>query len=311
MAADHLLFVRTRFFSEQYTRLYWNDIQALLLYRIVQNTGLMLGAEIACLLAAVIVTMVQKRFEVTVVALCYVAFYAAWRLTRRNYGVQILTRTANIRIPLTIFRASARRLIGELQPAVEGVQGRLSSVVEVPVTAAPVIDVGPGESAGAEPAPASSMPVTITLAGRKGPRRPTLVLHGIVFGLGLTTWLFASGGPLSDPYWLAIGTWLALLFYAGLIAMFFLQQDPAFPFAVRSAAVMNLALQGAVVGPILALGARLSFLSVNAAMVTLGPPVTLLRLLACLFGLMSIYKNSLDESDKPLAQPGTGSNPLA
>jgi len=104
---------------------------------------------------------------------------------------------------------------------------------------------------------------------------------------------------------------LSILFYAGLIAAFFLQQDPEFPFAVRSAAVMNLALQLAVLGPVLAMGARLSFPAVNAAIVVLSPPMTLLRLLACLFGLMGIYKNSIDESDKPLAQPGTGSNSLA
>ena len=132
-----------------------------------------------------------------------------------------------------------------------------------------------------------------------------------MFGVGLITWLFARGSLLSDPYWIAIGGVLTMLFYTGLLAACFMQQDPEFPFAVRSAAVMNVALQTAVLGPILGLGARLSIPSLNATVLLLGPSITLLRLLACLFGLTGIYKNLLDEADKPLAQPRTGSNPLA
>lgn len=289
LAADHLLFVRTRFFSEQYTRLYWNDVQALLLYRLAQNTGLMLGAEIVCVLAAVTVAFVQNRFEVMALAFCYVVLYAAWRLTRRNYALEMTTRTAGVRIPLAMFQRSARRLADQSRRAVEGVQGRLASPPDLPIVVT-------------EPAIAEHSAVTVKHSGRT--RRPILVVHGIVFGLGLATWLFISGTVPSDPYWIAIGALLSILFYAGLIAMFFLQQDPEFPFAVRSAAVMNLALQVAVLGPVLALGARLSFQAVNAAMVVLSPPMTLLRLLACLFGLMGIYKNSLDEADKPLTSRG-------
>jgi hypothetical protein len=299
LAADHLLFVRTRFFSEQYTRLYWNDVQALLLYRFAQSTGLMLAAEVVCVMAAVTVAIVQNRFETIALAFCYVVLYAAWRLTRRNFGVGIFTRTANVRIPVSIFRRSARHLAGQLQQAVEGAQGRL----------VPPEVVVLGGSVAAEHAISGPSAVTVKPSGSK--RRPVLIVHGIVFGLGLTTWLFVSGAVPSAPYWIAIGTLLSILFYAGLIAAFFLQQDPEFPFAVRAAAVMNLALQVAVLGPVLAMGARLSFPAVNTAIVVLSPPMTLLRLLGCLFGLMGIYKNSLDESDKPLAQPGTGSNSLA
>ena len=74
---------------------------------------------------------------------------------------------------------------------------------------------------------------------------------------------------------------------------------------------MNLALQAATLGPVLGLGARLSIPSVNSVMLVLGPPMTLLRLLACLFGLIGIYRVSLDEADRPAAQPRTGSNSLA
>ncbi len=303
LAADHLLFVRTRFFSEQYTRVYWNDIQALLLYRFAHNTGLMLAAEVVCVLAAVTVAFVQNRFEATALAFCYVLLYAAWRFTRRNYGVEILTRTATVRIPLTILHRSAKRLVDQLQQQVEGIQGHLALAAESPVIAA--------EPVGVEPALTQPVNVTVTIVGGMRPRRPVLVLHGIVFAVGLTTWLFARGSLLSDPYWIAIGGLLTMLFYAGLLAACFLQRDPEFPFAVRSAAVMNLALQAAVLGPILGLGARLSIPSLNVAVLVLAPSMTLLRLLACLFGLMGIYKNSLDEADKPLAQPRTGSNPLA
>lgn len=307
LAADHLLFVRTRVFSERYTRLYWNDIQALLLYRFAHNTGLMLGAEIVCVLAAITVAFVQRRFELTALAFCYVTLYAAWRLTRRNYGLEILTRTATVRIPLAISHLSARRMVDQLRQQVEGVQGHLSLAPEASAAVTePTSDPG-----SVQPDPTKPLAVTIAVAGGKRPRRPALVLHGILFGMGLTTWLFASGSLLSDPYWIAIGGLLAMLFYAGLLAACFLQQGPEFPFPVRSAVVMNLALQAAVLGPVLGLGARLSIPSVNATMLVLSRPTTLLRLLACLFGLMGIYKNSLDEADKPTAQPRTGSNSLA
>ncbi len=307
LAADHLLCVRTRFFTERYTRLYWYDIQALQLYRLPHNSGLMLAAEIACILAAVTAAFFQRRFEVTAVAFCYVVIYAVWRLTRRNYGVEILTRTAAVRVPMAMFQRSARRTVDQLRQQVESVQGQLPLALEVPdVVTEPAADPMSAES---EDTKLSA--VAVTIAGGKRPHRPTLVLHGIVFGIGLTTWLFVSGSLLSDAYWIALGGMVAVLFYAGLLAACLVQQDSEFPFAVRSAVVMNLALQAATVGPLLALGARLSIPSVNAAMLTLGPPMTLLRLLACLFGLIGIYRVSLDEADKPLTQPRTGSNSLA
>ncbi len=301
LAADHLLFVRTRFFSERYTRLYWNDIQALMLYRFAHNTGLMLGAEIACILAAVTVAFVQRRFEVTLVAACYVAVYATWRLTRRRYGLQILTRTATAKIPLTMFYGSARGLANQLRQQVEEVQGHLPG--------APEASVASGETDGEAlvgTATVEVAAVTVRAAG-KTRAQPTLVLHGIVFALGLTSWLFTSVGPLSDPDWIVIRWLLSIIFFGGLIAMFFVQQDADFPFAVRSATVMNISLNAVMIASVPALNPP----SITAAMGTLTPSVDLLQMFACLFGLMGIYKNSLDEADKPATQPRTGSNSLA
>ncbi len=298
LAADHLLFVRTRFFSERYTRLYWNDIQALQLYRFAHNTGLMLAAEVACILAAITVAFVQHRFEVWAVALCYVAFYVVWRLTRRNYGVQVLTRTAAARVPLAVFHASARILADQLQREVEGIQGHLAPAQEVSGSKA----VSGAEAAVLEPAAVTVKPACGSRA------KPTLVLHGIVFVLGLIIWPFASWQPLSTPYWVPVGILVSILFYAGIIATFFLQQDPEFPFAVRSAAAMNLALLGAMTG---ALIARLSPMGITVTMATLESPVALLQMFACLFGLIGIYKNSLNEADRAAVLPRTGSNSLA
>jgi hypothetical protein len=300
LASDHLLFVRTRLFSEQYTRLYWNDIQALLLYRLIQNTGLMLVAEIACIFASVIAAFVQRRFESSALAFFHVVLYAAWRLTRRNYGVLVVTRTASVRIPLAVLHSSARRMVDELQQQVESVQGHLTPAANAPLTDA--------ESAGLEPEPAQ---VLIVISPVSGKRRPTLVVHGIVFALGLTTWLFAPGSLLADAYWTVIGSALTVLFEAGLVAAWFVQQDVEFPFSVRSAAVMNLALQTSLLGALLSLGAGLNFAHVAEAMLVITTPITLLRLLACLYGLVGIYKNSLDEGDKPAGRPRTGTNPLA
>jgi hypothetical protein len=295
LAPDHLLFVRTRFFSEQYTRLYWNDIQALLLYRFAHNTGLMLVMEVLVVLAAVAVPLVQKRFEVTMSASCYVALYAAWRVTRRNWGVQVLTRTTAVGIPLTMQHNTARRMADELQREIESVQGRLSPPHETAV-----------EPNGEAIELAAAVPQVVLIPANTQ-RRPILVLHGIVFALGLTSWLFARGGLLSDPYWTVIGVLLSIIFLGGLLAMFFLQQAPEFPFAVRSAAVMNASLQLSMLAAAFALNPA----TVTTTVSVLSPPVALLQMLACLYGLMGIYKNSLDRSDKPLAQAGTGSNSLA
>ena len=152
---------RTRFFSEQYTRLYWNDIQALLLYPFAHNKGLMLGAEVACILAAVTEALVQNRFETIALAFCYVVLYAAWRLTRRNYGVEVLTRTATVRIPLAIFYRSARRLVNQLQQRVEGVQGHLVLAQQVP----DAVKAPAAEPAGVEPEPTQRSVVAVTVAG--------------------------------------------------------------------------------------------------------------------------------------------------
>jgi hypothetical protein len=301
LAPDHLLFVRTRFFSEQYTRLYWNDVQALLLYRFAHNTGLMFGAELIVVSAAAAVAAVQNRFEITAVAFCYVAAYAAWRLTRRNHGVQVLTRTATARIPLAIFHRSARRMVNQLQQQVEGAQGNLAAAPQVSVREEGYEGEGVIELAAVEPVVVRVTPADENRA------RPILALHGIVFALGLTSWLFTRGSVLSDPNWTPVGWLLTIVFFGGLAAMFFVQQDPEFPFAVRSAAVMILLLYAAVVGTILALNPA----SVTAKMEALSPSVTLLQLLACLFGLIGIYKNSLDESDRPVTPSRTGSNPLA
>lgn len=301
LAADHLLFVRTRLFSEQYTRLYWNDIQAVLLYRLAQNTGLMLVAEIACVLAAVIAALAVHRFEASALAFFYVVFYVTWRLTRRNYGVLVITRTASVRIPLAMFHSSARRLADELQQRVESVQGRLTLAAVAPLTGA--------ETAGVDPEWAP--PLQIMISPASGKRRPVLVLHGIVFAMGLTTWLFARGSVLADAYWTAIGSMLTILFEAGLVAACFVQQNPEFPFAMRSAVVMNLALQASLLGALLSLGARLNLARVSEALLVIAAPITLLRLLACLLGMVGLYKNSLGEADKPSERPRTGTNPLA
>lgn len=311
LAADHLLVVKTRFFSEQYVRVYWNDVQALLLYRLAHNSGLMLGAEVVVVAAAAAVAYVQNRFEAMALAFCYVTLYLAWRLTRRNYGVELTTRTADVRIPLTTFRSSARLLVDQLQQAVEKVQGRLAAEWEA-LAATDKRDSEP-DAAGAIEGPVRPEPVMINIivSGGERPRKPILVLHGIVFALGLTTWLFTSGVLQSGPMWIATGTFLSLLFFVGLSATFFLQQDPEFPFAVRCAAVMNLALTAAMVGPVVALGTRFDLAGLSSTVGTLRAPATLLRLLACLFGLMGIYKSSLDESDKPSARSGPRANPLA
>lgn len=144
LAADHILIVRTRFFTERYLRLYWTDITALLFFPAARNRGLMLIAEICCLLAVPILVLFSSgpinsraflttsRIVVWTLAGSLVVVYALWRFTRRRWNVEILTLTGRATVPLAITRGRSAQYVGQLRENVEAVQVLVEAPSEQP-----------------------------------------------------------------------------------------------------------------------------------------------------------------------------------
>ncbi len=199
VASDHLLVVSDRIFREIYFRIYWTDMQTMLLYSLPRPVGLMLGFEILCVAAAAVSAPMISLLWGSVFAAVFVSTYASWRLMQPNWACQISTELSTHRFALEATLKASRRIIEDLNTRVQAVQGLLPEVESRPQTSIP---------------------------GRDGAKRrdPTLAVHVIAFVLGLLT-------PLSSA--------LLVLYYGALIAVLFVQRDFQFPLAVRSATLMS------------------------------------------------------------------------
>lgn len=308
LAADHVLVVRTRFFSERYLRLYWADIAALLFFPAAQNRGLMLIAEIICLLAAPLLLLfandsyfglnrmrnqaffTNTGLSAVTMAAVAVLLYTVWRLTRRRWNVQIMTLTGQAVVPLAVTRTRSAQFVNQLKRNIETAQPLVGTLIEPDPSTEPAESQNLVEN---PPAP------TIFLGPAQPARRPLLALHATVFLLGIaaSALSFATVGSTLYPLFI----FAAVLFYLGLPLLFFLQQDPGFPFAVRSAAVLNMVMAtGAGVGMIATWVLVGTPPWLPSATQHLGYLVNLLRLACCLFGIMSLWKFRLDKEDAPL-----------
>lgn len=210
-ATDHLLLVENRFFTEHYTRLFWNDMQAVLLYRLRASNAVLLALEILC--ALVVLSLAFPRGLgsppaerwLMAFALLFVLLYAAWRLPRPLWACQVSTRTNVKQFPLPGNAAACRRVLDEIKNSITQIQG---SLPETP------------------PDSAASLP-SLALASQPAhsvPKQPVLAIHVIAFVLGIVS-------PFSPA--------LFVLYCLVLIPAWLLQRDFRFPFAVRSAAVMS------------------------------------------------------------------------
>ena len=204
--ADHLLLVENGFFSEGYTRLFWADIQTILLYRLPSRSVVLRALEFVCV-SSLMISMVSWNLRpLFVLGSVFLVFYAAWRFRQPQWACQVSTRI-NLKkfvIPGTL--SSCRRVVDEMKRHVSEVQGTLSGM--------------PWEEAVVKDSEAEG----IRCQGRPRPKQPVLVVHVIAFVLGLLT-----------PF----GTFLLVIYGMALIAAWFFQRDFRFPFAVRSAAVMS------------------------------------------------------------------------
>ncbi len=199
LASDHLLVISDRFFRENYSRIYWIDVHAVLLYSIPHPRGFMLAFEILCMVTAQVSASIMNIVWGSAFAALFVFAYASWRLMQPSWACQISTRLSSHRFPLGATRNTATRIIEDLKSRVRSVQ---ESVAEIESPRETFV----GDPFGAER------------------ESPTVAMHVIAFVLGLLT-------PLSSV--------VLLLYYCALIAAFFFQRDFQFPVAVRSAALMS------------------------------------------------------------------------
>jgi hypothetical protein len=120
--ASHLLLVRTRWLREQYTRLYWRDIQAVALFGMPGLSGLAMALEAACLLAYMIYAFgFGDRLSIASAVIFFAVYgFARWRMDR--FGYAIYTRVNIAYFPAGASRAKSKRGLTTLENAVRNVQ---------------------------------------------------------------------------------------------------------------------------------------------------------------------------------------------
>jgi hypothetical protein len=201
-AADHLLLVEDRFFTEHYTRLFWADIQTVLLYQLHSPNSFLLASEIACLCAVLAPLLLWKSGWPDFAAIAFLLCYALWRFRRPQWACEFATRLNVKRFAVPGALPSCRRLLEEIKSSITQVQGALPDAEDSAAAASP---------------PPVYRPIALA-------RQPVLAVHVIAFVLGLLS-------PFSKVVF--------ALYCIALIVAWFFQRDFTFPFAVRSASVMS------------------------------------------------------------------------
>ena len=255
-ATDHLLLINDQLLQETYVRVYWTDVEAILLYSLSRPAGFLLALEWFCLIAVLVSAPLVNLLSGTIFALVFAASYAIWRLTRAYFACQITTRLSTHRFPLRPTLTSSRKIINHLKSRVESAQ---ASFVE------------------------NSLDGTLVLPQHKPPsrRRSPLIIPAIVFALGL----FA---PLS-------GIVLAVYILA-LLTLFLFQRRFDFPFSVRSAAVLSDILVVLQLVWWIDLLRGHSLAVAPAAHLRPDWVFHILRTIFSLFGIAAIYERSLGQS---------------
>lgn len=158
-AADHLLLVENRFFSEYYTRLYWTDMQAILLYSLGTRSPILLGLEGVCVAALLAALLLWRLPWVFLPALLFVLAYALWRFARPHWACQIATRISTRQFALPGTLIACRRVVDGIKQNATSAQGML-------------------------PEASSEQPTAVRRLGSI-PRQPVLAIHVIAFVLGI------------------------------------------------------------------------------------------------------------------------------
>lgn len=123
MHASHLLVVKTRWLREQYTRLYWHDIQAIALYSMRGPTPIGRALEAGCLLIYAGYAVVSGNRIVMACAALFLLLYgvARWRMKRFAYAVY--TRVNVAHVPAGASKFTSMGGLVALENAVRSAQG--------------------------------------------------------------------------------------------------------------------------------------------------------------------------------------------
>ena len=283
LADDHLLLVSIKFFNEEYTRLYWADIQMLMLYQLERSSPFMLVFEWLCIVAPLVGFLSfgsQFRgpgaWSAAISALVFALAYASWRFTRPAWACRITTKTNEARIPIGRTLIRARAIFADLQSRVALAQ--------------------PGAQT------ESAMELLSGIADNRSVVRkpPFLVLHGLTFGIGLVAAVCVA---IQTPTFRVLGGIFAFFLYLGLVAVYFVQQDLEFPFAVKTAAIMSqIAAFASLAGTLvlfLFFPALASFYLKAPMRVIVGSVSLMLR---CFFGIVAIFALTATRQE-PTARP--------
>lgn len=206
LADDHLLRIKTGLFSERYSRLYWADIRAAILYPIEQSgTPLLIAESFSVALVIAGAVLVNPLWGASAGVLFFVV-YALWRFTRPRWAVQLFTKVTAIRLPLAFSRETSRGLVDDMKARILAAQNWPSQDVITSPADRPIISVNVQEKE------------------QPGMKRPRLILYGLLFGFGILSGFTKATVAL-----------YCLLF----LMIFFVPRDFEFPLTVRSAIVLN------------------------------------------------------------------------
>jgi hypothetical protein len=134
LGPDHLLFVRTTFFSEEYKRFYFRDIQAVVMRRTERRE--ILNAVLACTtisfgVLAVFTNSGWQAFWVMMAGILFFALLVSWlRGPTCVFHLRTAVQTEELS-PLKRVRA-ARKVIERLRPNIEQAQGPLAPELLAP-----------------------------------------------------------------------------------------------------------------------------------------------------------------------------------
>lgn len=207
LANDHLLRIRAGLFRENYSRLYWADLRAAILYRMEPPATALLLAEAFSLALAVAGAVLVNMVWGAVAGVLFAAVYTVWRLTRPRWAVQLFTKVSSIRFPLLSSLESSRRLLDELKSRILAAQEKLPPV-DMALTA-----IGP-----------QVISVSAIAKDEGGRRRPRVILYGLLFGFGAVSGLAKA---------------TVALYCFVFLMMSFVPRDFDFPPSIRSAIVLN------------------------------------------------------------------------
>lgn len=265
-ADDHLLIVESRALTEHYTRLYWADIQTIVLYALGGRTAMLTILEVVCVLAAIVPLVLWRLPWSFVPAVLFAVFYASWRFTRPSWACQVATRINSKRFAVPGTLVACRRVLNELKNRAASAQGMASEEMTAP--------------------PDGVVTTSQMGHGRTGRKEPIFTVHVIAFVLGL----------LSSFHGLFF-----VLYCIMLTVAYFVQRDFEFPPVVRSAAVMNQILAALQIGYwIFANALHFFATSFPFGHWQFGLP----RVLASLYGIAAIYWASVERA-KPQQKPST------